>query len=83
MRKLKLDVNNLEVTSFDASTNPPAERGTVQGHKTAPAVTADGSYTCDGSETCYQTCADTCQGTCSGGVCGSWPLTYCPQCYYA
>jgi len=83
VRSSKLELTELEVTSFTAGTDEAAERGTVAGHKTAPAVSADGRYTCDGSETCYNTCGNTCQGTCAGGVCGSWPLTYCPQCYYA
>ncbi|HEX6369090.1 MAG TPA: hypothetical protein VF006_09155 [Longimicrobium sp.] len=80
--KLKLEIDDLEVTSFTLPANARVDRGTVEGHVTAPVATQDGGYTCDGSYTCYQTCANTCQGTCSGGVCGSWPLTYCPQCYY-
>ena len=82
MRKLKLDLDDLEVTTFDASADAKTKLGTVEAHVTAPVATGDGGYTCDGSPTCYQTCANTCQGTCLGGVCGSWPLTYCPQCYY-
>jgi len=81
MRKLKLDVADLEVASFDTDRSTEV-RGTVAGHKTDPLATANGGVTCDNGETCYASCGDTCQGTCSGGVCGSWPLTYCPQCYY-
>jgi len=82
MRKLKLELTDLEVASFPVGTDARAERGTVAGHKTDPAATANGGVTCDGGETCYASCGNTCQGTCSGGVCGSWPLTFCPQCYY-
>ena len=88
MRKLKLEIADLEVASFSPLAQDDGPRGTVAGHKTAPPATQDGgatcngAYTCGGDNTCYQTCANTCQGTCAGGVCGSWPLTYCPQCYY-
>jgi hypothetical protein len=79
MRKLKLDLTKLEVTSFETPAETGA-RGTVAGNlHDQPASNAD---TCDGSYTCYASCANTCQGTCCGGVCGSWPMTHCPQCYF-
>lgn len=61
MRKLKLDVSGLKVTSFTAC--PPAEhRGTVNAH--IPPFTlwdATCEYTCG-----YTRCGDyTCQPTCS------------------
>jgi hypothetical protein len=86
MRKLKLDLTDLEVTSFEARAET-AERGTVAGHKLPPPSEIDatcGQYTCDqGANTCeYQTCYNSCYGTCAGGVCGTWPQTGCAQCWY-
>ncbi|HYH78232.1 MAG TPA: hypothetical protein VEX86_00495 [Longimicrobium sp.] len=79
MRKLKLELTDLEVTSF-AVAGETGDAGTVAGQGNIPVET--GAPTCNGDYTCVS-CADTCQGTCAGGVCGSWPMTYCPQCYYA
>lgn len=82
MRKLKLEIDDLEVTSFAATPETiSGERGTVEAHKTAEPITNNGALTCNGEVTCDATCANTCGATC-GGVCGSWPLTYCAQCYY-
>lgn len=50
MRKLKLDLDALAVSSFDVEEAPAAEAGTVRGHV--------------GTEvwTCRRTCARTCVG---------------------
>ena len=65
MRKLKLQMEDLEVVSFE--THRPLDiRGTVDGHKTAPPTedpTCVGQPSCDpnvatcnGGNTCYQSC---------------------------
>ena len=38
-RKLKLDPENLQVTSFDAQPAPAQARGTVKGHNPVPSPT--------------------------------------------
>jgi len=81
MRKLKLDVANLEVTSFDTDRTATV-RGTVAAHKTAPLT---GPYA-----TCLETCAggmDTCGNSCGGGgtcwgdVCSYGTPSNCAACY--
>lgn len=63
MRKLKLTLEDLEVTSFRAS-DIAQDRGTVVAHK-PPAPT---SFRCEetvlGVWTCDYTCADSCQQFC-------------------
>ncbi|HEU0012485.1 MAG TPA: hypothetical protein VFQ45_02315 [Longimicrobium sp.] len=55
MRKLKLDLDELEVQSFDTTTDPGAPRGTVHGAETD-------------EETCEKSCWwGTCELHCSGG----------------
>ena len=56
MRKIKLQVDTLEVASFEVDA-PAGERGTVDGHGHAPpthAAAATCGHTCDGY---YHTCA--------------------------
>jgi hypothetical protein len=86
MRKLKLDLIDLEVTSFETATELDA-RGTVAGHKTAPPPpsnpTCDGYMaSCDDAYTCAacvtQSCAGTCEASCWGGeTCTSAPPVVC------
>jgi len=58
MRKLKLDVQNLEIESFDTAP-APTEKGTVEAYATGFL----------GTDPCY-TCGDTtCIGTHNGDVC--------------
>lgn len=56
MRKLKLDLTELEVTSFETHVGR-GERGTVAAHKTAPPT----QLTC-------VSCADSCGDNCTGGT---------------
>ena len=68
MRKLKLDVEKLEITSF-ATDERERARGTVGGHGNQTA--ASGPYTCEFFETCPVGCdsgVNTCGFTC-GSVC--------------
>lgn len=75
MRKMKLQVEDLEVVSFETD-RVQSLRGTVAGHKTAPPTedpTCLGQPSCDpqvntcnGAYSCYASCA---------GVCGSQNTT--------
>lgn len=65
MKKLALDLSELEVESFPLQVTEE-ERGTVQGHY--PTATCDQS--CGGTcvscvATCYNTCPNTCGDTCA------------------
>jgi hypothetical protein len=60
MKRLKLDVDELLVESFEANA-PAGERGTVHGN-------AKATYGCtEGWDTCY-TQGDSCQATCIGAT---------------
>ncbi len=88
MKKLKLEIDTLQVTSFEIAA-PLAERGTVRGHATRdytcegdvcykpsdPAVCADTQY--EGCRTywCWITVYDTCIFPCNTRYCGSDPVT--------
>ena len=70
MRKLKLEIADLEVTSFAAAAEGDRARGTVAGRLHQQAVTQNvADITCGGEVTC-PTCY-TCPGTCAGDLCGS------------
>lgn len=82
MRKLKLDLTDLEVTSFEI--HGADGRGTVAGHKTVPLTMADPSCgTCPAScgAVCLSvypddpTCAPSCPAVTCGATCG-------PSCGY-
>jgi hypothetical protein len=80
MRKLKLQVEDLEVATF-RTTEVPEERGTVVGHKTAPPSmnTCPGYNTCDaptyhGEYTCAYTC------NCTGAANCYSQITVCGGC---
>lgn len=77
MRKLKLDLDNIEVTSFDTA-GEGGTRGTVDGRGNVPVAT--GLETCADYMTCMS-CGASC-ATCPGyrDVCGSWPITFCAAC---
>ena len=80
MRKLKLQVEDLEVVSFETNRTLD-ERGTVAGYKTLPPT----EMTCEGQASCdvnYPTCnnGDTCYNSCDG--CGSY-RTDCALCISA
>ncbi len=65
MRKLKLEIDSLQVESFDLV----AENGgsTILGHAQVPAAPSD-FETCPtaGCGTCYNTCWNTCKYACEG-----------------
>ncbi|HSU17150.1 pinensin family lanthipeptide [Longimicrobium sp.] len=63
MRKMKLDVDDLRVTSFETHVEEK-ERGTVRGHVATEWNTCEGG-TCNGQQTCWDSC---------DGVCGTY---YC------
>lgn len=67
MRRLKLNVDELLVESFNSTDAPTSQRGTVHAHGQAGQATyacTDGWYTCD-------THQDSCDGTCvDPGTCG-------------
>jgi hypothetical protein len=67
MRKLKLDLDQLAVDSFDTQT-PPEREGTVFGEQCTCYT-----CTCPGCPSCGATCGMTCNTTC-GESCG----TDCP-----
>ena len=60
MDKLELDLNDLEVDSFETKPEQKEERGTVQGNEPPVTLdlscvkkyTEDGSYTCEGGYSC-------------------------------
>jgi hypothetical protein len=75
--KLKLDLDQLTVDSFDTSaTDKP--RGTVFGEQ-CTCWTACGQNTCPGCPTCDATCNGSCGATCAGscyGTCGEATCGY-------
>jgi hypothetical protein len=67
--KLKLDLDQLTVDSFDTSaTDKP--RGTVFGEQ-CTCWTACGQNTCPGCPTCDASCNGTCAGTCAASCNGT------------
>jgi hypothetical protein len=72
--KLKLDLDDLTVDSFDTS-RPAPKSGTVFGEQCTcyTNCTCPGCPTCDAScnGTCGGTCEASCNGTCAGGTCGA------------
>ena len=78
MKKLKLDLERIEVESFPTDAPDPSQRGTVEGHAEltygcqSNTQTWDRGYTCDEYGTCYYSCYDrtchlfdSCDGTCT------------------
>jgi hypothetical protein len=66
MKRLKLDVDELLVESFNSTDAPTSQRGTVRAHGQAGQATyacTAGWYTCDTQESCDGTCVE-------GGTCG-------------
>ena len=72
MRKLKLDLDQLAVDSFDTA-SPAPKGGTVFGEQ----CTCYTNCTCPGCPTCYATCngqatcANTCANTCDDYTCAA------------
>ena len=58
--KLKLNLDQLEVDSFDTISRGAAGRGTVRGEQ----CTCYTNCTCPGCPTCYASCNGTCDATC-------------------
>jgi hypothetical protein len=83
-RKLRLDLQDLRVESFDPTVRAAGSRGTVFGRNETQQTNCytfyDGcNYTPGG--TCYQSCVDTCYGTCPGvGGCEPYEPTQEPTC---
>ncbi len=64
MNKLRLDLEDLSVESFDTTPEVRREGGTVFGQQ----CTCYTNCTCPGCPTCDASCNGTCGGTC-GGTC--------------
>jgi hypothetical protein len=80
MRKLSLDLDDLEVESFSAE-DTPAERGTVVGQNAQGTVQLDCTVICWGTQLCTTGCYTwwlSCGGTCFDvSECGSCPVWEC------
>ena len=57
MKKLKLDLNALQVETFEAKAEGPAEDGSVFAHQ-------ESRYDCPPTERCSEIQGDTCVDTC-------------------
>jgi len=74
MRKLKLDLDQLAVDSFDTQT-PPKREGTVFGEQ----CSCGGAWSCPGGPTCEATCAcapNPSAGESCGSDCPYMPITH-------
>ncbi len=65
-RKLKLNLDELAIDSFD-TTKSEARNGTVFGEQ----CTCYTQCTCPGCPTCYASCNGTCGGTCGENTCAA------------
>jgi hypothetical protein len=78
MKKMKLNLEQLAVDSFDTST-ALEKRGTVFGEQ----CTCPTNCTCPGCPTCYESCNGTCGDSCHGTCAGQWSCDpTCDSCYY-
>ncbi len=78
MKKLKLDLKDLKVESFEAVTLRNIKKGTVA----ANAPLTEGCPPTDGQtcpNTCYNTCANTCANTCGGTCPNNTCANTCPD----
>jgi len=73
MRKLKLKIADLKVTSFTVVAKEGSERGTVAARLHNQVGSALGGETCDGDTNC--TC------NVNGGACVNPTQTFCAPCY--
>ncbi len=75
MKKLKLNVDELVVVSFEATDAAGGGRGTVHGHAKATQETCGCTAGWDTCDTQYDTCGDSCgwAGSCYAHSCG-WDL---------
>lgn len=58
--KLKLELDDLRVDTFETAPDDGGERGTVHGHDTQP-----GQQCATGQPTCYGSCEETCPLSCN------------------
>ncbi|OGU37171.1 MAG: hypothetical protein A2068_01610 [Ignavibacteria bacterium GWB2_35_6b] len=84
MKKLKLNLDELKVESFNTSIVGKTPKGTVKGHTGTTCETVDNltyCYTCEYG-TCQPSCAPTCVGiTCGQPTCGEYTCAEtCGQC---
>ncbi len=85
MKKLKLDLNDLKVESFETNPHFVKRQGTVQGFKTETAntcdeacqATLDSCIVTNCGSTCGATCDATCPATC-GDTCDNITCVGCP-----
>jgi hypothetical protein len=84
MTKLKLDMEELSVESFDTTPDARREVGTVFGQQCTcyTQCTCPGCPTCDAScnGTCGGTCAGTCDASCNGTCGGTTDITCMGPC---
>jgi hypothetical protein len=73
--KLKLNLEDLTVDSFD-TTRPPPKKGTVFGEQ----CTCYTNCTCPGCPTCYASCNGTCAGTCENTCANTCDDATCVGC---
>lgn len=75
MRKLKLELEELRVESFETA-EAAAERGTVRGHAITDLCSRADGFTCFEScgGTCVETCADASCDTCDSGCYQTPPI---------
>ena len=89
-RKLRLDLQDLQVESFDSAPRTAANRGTVQGNQETLYNTCEtntcGFETCAAGTcaagSCAASCNGTCFNTCAGGACPAGGDTEDPSCAY-
>ena len=77
MNKLRLDLEDLSVESFDTTPAARAENGTVFGQQ----CTCYTQCTCPGCPTCDASCNGTCGGTCAASCNGTCGDTCAGSCY--
>ncbi len=86
MRKLRLEIDALNVESFETDRGRGPKPGTVRGNiysgyeiETPCCPTGGLQYTCAGQNTCANTCAASCNGSCNDWTCGT---CICPSHHY-
>lgn len=76
--KLTLDLDQLQVESFDTSGDELARRGTVHGNADCTCQCCETDFTACGQNSCAGTCAASCNGTCNEYTCaGCYQTDFC------
>jgi hypothetical protein len=78
MPKIKLDLDALDVQSFETVAGAPGAPGTVHGHMPRTIEPDASQESCDGlcgGGTGYNTCGATCEA-CSGDTCDAWSCDF-------